>query len=420
MTRSAIVAVWLVGCAAVAGCARGGDQAPPPAGEARVSPAPEAIERGQETRTAPPASARARRSTLALGAAHSCAIDGTGAVRCWGSNRFGQLGIAGEPTGPGARVVSPMRVKGAGEMVSLAAGAFHTCGVRKDGTVACWGHGGHGLLSAEATGGERGDVASPQVVSGLQEVEALAAGDGFTCALSRDRTVACWGRNDHGQLGRGHVGPAEPVGLVPGVTGADAVAAGRHHACALARGEVKCWGMAVDGQLGPVVRAAASPVPVAVEVGGAVQQVGAGGYHTCVIMGDGSARCFGANDSGQLGIGGGGSPDDRRARPASVQAVQAATALALGARFTCVLEANGTVGCAGYNRQGQLGDGTTTLRRVPVRAAGLAEARELMAGASHACAVRADGAIACWGHNREGQVGDGTSENRTEPVPIER
>jgi alpha-tubulin suppressor-like RCC1 family protein len=406
---------WMAGIVGACGCPEEAGEGAGTGDPAPASSREPAAEGAPPTGSRPRAPAPPEHGVLALGAAHTCDAKG-GQVRCRGSNRFGQLGRVDVPHGPGARDPRPGSVEGLEDVVSLAAGAFHTCALRRDGRVACWGHGGHGLTGDGRTGAE--DVRVPVHVEGVRGAVALAAGDGFTCALRDEGGVVCWGRNDMGQLGRGSTGSAEPPGPVAGLEAQDAVVAGRQHACALSQGSVRCWGMAVDGQVGPQAGAAFVTTPKPVDLGGPVQALAAGGYHTCARMRDGGVRCMGANDSGQLGTGGGGRPDDRRPTPAPFLGVEAADALALGSRFSCVLVSGGGASCAGYNGQGQLGDGTTRLRRRAVPVQGLDRPRTLAAGSAHACAILHDGTITCWGANTHGQLGDGTTEGRPLPVTV--
>jgi alpha-tubulin suppressor-like RCC1 family protein len=408
-TRGVFVGCALVWAVGALGCPREQERSD----EEVTAPATPSPPRPAEDQAALPAAHTPSGPRLALGAAHTCVLEPHGAVRCWGANRFGQLGSGDVPAGSGAHRSTPVTVDGLSDAIDVAAGSFHTCAVRRGGDVVCWGHGAYGLGGDGRLGGD--DVPVPRAVEGVGGAVALAAGDGFTCALRASGDVVCWGRNDLGQLGRGAAGEPGGVAEVAGLSDVQAVAAGARHACALTKGAVRCWGMAVDGQIGPGVKAGFTATPVAIALPEPAEALAAGGYHTCVVVA-GRAHCLGANDSGQLGIGAGGRPDDRRARPAPMSGVRGVRAVAAGGRFTCVRHGEGAVACAGYNGSGQLGDGTTSLRRTPVEVVSLGEVRSLEAGAAHVCAVHPGGEVACWGRNAAGQLGDGTTENRPRPV----
>jgi alpha-tubulin suppressor-like RCC1 family protein len=72
----------------------------------------------------------------------------------------------------------------------------------------------------------------------------------------------------------------------------------------------------------------------------------------------------------------------------------------------------------GSNREGQLGDGTTTASARPRRVVGVEDAVDLAAGMSHACVITRGGALRCWGGNRKGQLGDGTRIDRHAPIEV--
>ncbi len=135
---------------------------------------------------------------------HTCALKGDGSVWCWGHNVEGELGVGTTTDSSTPRVVGGL------DMVSLlATGGGHTCAVRIDGTVACWGYNGGGELGAVTTetcmaGAEaRRCSTTPVSTSGIAGVIAIAAGQVHTCVLKSDGVVACWGENIYGQLGDG-------------------------------------------------------------------------------------------------------------------------------------------------------------------------------------------------------------------------
>ncbi|GIV95657.1 MAG: hypothetical protein KatS3mg057_0314 [Herpetosiphonaceae bacterium] len=253
---------------------------------------------------------------------------------------------------------------------------------------------------------------------------ALSAGDAHTCALLADGTARCWGDNWYGQLGDGSTtSSASPVvvgGATP-LTDIVALSAGGAHTCALlADGTARCWGDNWYGQLGDgSTTSSASPVVV----GGAtpltnVLALSAGYAHSCALVADGSARCWGANGAGQLG-------DGTTTSSASPVVVGGATpltnvlALSAGSYHSCALLADGGVRCWGANWSGQLGDGSTTSSPSPVAVGGatpLTDIVALSAGGEYSCALLADGGVRCWGRNDYGQLGDGTTTDSASPV----
>ena len=243
---------------------------------------------------------------------HSCGLRVDNSIDCWGSSSFGQ---ADAPEG---------RFK------ALAAGAHHSCGLRLDGTVDCWG---------------RNDVGQADSPTG--RLTALSAGWGHSCGLRPDGSIDCWGVNWNGRAD-------PPDGQFT------AVAVGDEFSCGLRTdGSVACWGRPHEGQL-PAGRFSAISV---------------GPDHSCGVRVDGTIECWGADWIGRA------APPDGRF-----------SAVAVGRGHSCGVRVDGSIACWGSNGVGQA-------------EAPPGQYRAVAAGERHSCGLRVDGTIVCWGGDSIAQTG---------------
>lgn len=229
---------------------------------------------------------------------------------------------------------------------------------------------------------------------------------GADCAVDTSGCFTC---------GNGTCEPAESFADCPGDCGIVDVAGGADHSCVvLGDGTARCWGANSDDQLGDGSGVeSASPVTVAQMLDGVA--IAAGGAHSCAVRADGGVACWGNNDLGQLGDG----TVMGSAQPVAVAWLSTAVAISAGTTHTCALLADQTVQCWGANSYGQLGDGTSGSNALtPVTVGGLSGVTALSAGARHTCAVAAGELGWCWGYNSSGRLGDGTTNDSAVPVSV--
>lgn len=209
------------------------------------------------------------------------------------------------------------------------------------------------------------------------------------------------------------------------------VSAARDHTCALMPdGKAYCWGSGGDGQLGngvnrstPGIVTADSPTPVAVIGGFKFALVSAGGSsHSCGLTIAGTAYCWGFGDQGQLGNGSKTLPAPSSATPVPVVGGLTFKSISAGGTaaigHTCGITTVGETYCWGAGIWGQLGNGSTDSTATPVLVSGGLTFASISAGVIQTCGVTISGATYCWGYNQFGQLGNGTTTNSPTPVPV--
>ena len=272
--------------------------------------------------------------TLSAGRAHTCAVRENGAIECWGHNDDGE---ADAPSG---------------RFSSVSAGILHTCAVRESGAVDCWGY-----------TGSRTDAPSGRF-------SAVSAGGWHSCGLRESGKVECWGQS----------APSSSDDF-------RAVSAGSYHSCGLREtGAVECWG---------VDRGDDNDNGQANAPSGRFRAVSAGWFHSCGLRETRVVECWGNNEAGQ-------------ADPPSGHF----SAVSAGAYHSCGLRETGAIECWGYNRYGQADPPSGHFSAVS-------------AGAGHSCGLRETSTVECWGWNDDGQADApsgrfrvaGAQADSVEPLP---
>ena len=247
-------------------------------------------------------------ASVDAGQDHTCGVKSNGEVACWGANDEGQT--------------TPRQ----GPFLAVSAGSAHTCGVKADGSVECWGSNSHGQASPP-----EGTFAS------------VSAGRLLTCGVQTDSSVICWGG--------GLFSPPEGSFLSMSAGG------GRHICGIRTNGFIACWGWGSDrGQTTPPE--------------GPFSSVSSGSWHTCGIRTDGSVACWGDIEEPPTG---------------------AFSSVDSYAGHACGVKIDGTVACWSYRGRGQATPPSGYFSSVSV-------------GTDHTCGVLTDGSVTCWGDDRHGQA----------------
>lgn len=332
---------------------------------------------------------------LRAGGRHTCALLANGNVTCWGRNTEGEYGtgdiVADEAPSRSSLVTSASRI---------IVGSRHTCALRDDGSVQCWGNGSRGTLGNATLPSEQ---STPVTVALSRPAVAIGGHFNHACAILDDNSVECWGTNSAGQHGNGTRSIADhPVDVATNVT---AVSAGDDHTCAIAGGQLSCWGANTGGALG-LGNYLGTDTPKPVTLANPVE-IAAGIDFTCAIVAGGQLYCWGANWTGQLGLVG---TDKLTPTPSPITST--GTGIASGQLHSCVRD-GAQVKCFGFNDNGQLGNGSVMgTTSTPA----LANVTSVDTGHSSSCAISSTNGLYCWGWNRDGEIGDGTTTRRTSPT----
>lgn len=349
-------------------------------------------------------------ASVSSGRTHTCAIKQDGSLWCWGNNDSGQLGLGYIDT---LKVTTPQRVGTASWRTVEANSAGTTCAIRSDRTLWCWGRNDAGSAGISPAGGQTGD---PTQIDPGTKWNVVSLANDVGCAIRQDGTLWCWGQNNNGATGIENGGaPVVPPTKVGTDTDWFAVASNSTATCGLrGAGTLWCWGSNADGMVG-VPGAPSGTTAVNVQPAVADWTSVSTMYDTlCATRANGSAWCWGSGASYEIGDGAGVNRDE----PTRVAGDLSFVDVRGGNAFNCGLTTGGHARCWGYGVDGETGTGGMgVLVGRPAQVGKETNWARVAAGGSTTCATKTNGSLWCWGENRQGSLGDGSAA-AFRPVPV--
>ena len=385
---------------------------------------------------------------LAAGDKHSLYAREINKAFAWGGNADGQLGLGetGGKTSLPARIHGYQNVGFMTNLINVSACKSHSAAVDGQGVVWTWGkNGAEGQLGNDSAANTNSPVRplSFDASGYLSNAVTVVVGERHTLTLLGDGRISAWGDNKETQLGISsngtyyrfpHIvaGPGSEVAL----TNMISVAAGYKHSLALRRdGSVYSWGKNGNGMLGLGTSGGKSNRPTRVLDSSGTQYlsnivvIAAGKDHSLALDSSGHVWAWGKNGKeGRLG------DDTENNSYLPVQVIETnggvhafgdVVDIAAGESHNLALKSDGTLWAWGKNKEGRLGDNSTTHRKTPVRVHGVDDigflegVTTIAAGKSHSLALGGQCTLYAWGKNKDYQLGDGSGVNRFTPVVVD-
>mmetsp|Transcript_19398 Transcript_19398/g.29046 ORF Transcript_19398/g.29046 Transcript_19398/m.29046 type:complete len:503 (-) Transcript_19398:80-1588(-) len=312
---------------------------------------------------------------IAAGDTHSCAIDDKNNLKCWGKHFYGKPDSNGDDSYYHRSSPSLIDLNDSQAYATqIAVGREHSCVIDNSNFIRCWGSNKYGQLGD----GKRNDLSfSPwDTIDGIDAATQISLGRDHSCAIDILNNLKCWGGNFFGQLGDGtrtHRSTPTSISLGDYTTYATRIALGGDHSCAIDNhNNLKCWGNGYYGYYSPSgiyfdYIFTPTTIPLYQNKNENAAQIALGREHSCAITLDSSdTNCWGSNLYGQLGDGG---FSDKINFPKSKIVLGDIslyiTQISLGGEHSCTIDAVNQIRCWGDNAAGQLGDGSYQNKNSP-------------------------------------------------------
>ncbi len=331
-------------------------------------------------------------ATSAAQCSHTCGIKSDRSLWCWGKNSDGQLGL-----GNYIFQQHPVPIAQGRTWQSIAL-ARHTCGILLDGSLWCWGINEHYQLGT----GDKTIRLLPTRISDADTWNTVATNFNYSCGVKTDHSLWCWGELFSKTDGRAEIALKSPQKLADGEW--KTLSAGQNHLCGIQqKGSLWCWGINSQGQLGDKTTTTHdTPTIIGDDVW---REISIGFEHTCGIQQNGSLWCWGSNAFGQLGVIG----PSKVTHPLQIAKTQTWTHISAGDSYTCGIQTDGSLWCWGWGLNGELGLGNPSQALTPKKVSSQTPWKKISAGKCHSCGIQTDGTLWCWGSNYYGQIGINTA-----------
>jgi alpha-tubulin suppressor-like RCC1 family protein len=390
-------------------------------------------------------------TSVSLGGSHSAAITSKGRIFTWGNNEFGQLGD-GTSTSKNipTEITSFFNLNITEKISSISIGYSYSSAITSEGRIFTWGVNYSSVLGDGTTTHRYvpTDITNQFSLNTEEVIINVFFGSSHSGAITSQGRVFTWGLNNLGQLGVGesdydsHPNPIEITNQFPLSEGEliTEISLGVDHSSAItSEGRVFTWGYNSYGQLGDGTTTQRN-IPTEITnqfvllTGETVRSIFLGSEHSLAMSSYGRIYVWGRNSSGQLGD---GTTTDRNI-PKEItshfylDAEEVIKSISMGFSYSSGITSDGKIFTWGSNRQGQLGDGTTTERNTPTEITNNFNAvtiiqnffpisetiSDLSLGGNHSSAITSEGRLFTWGDNNNGQLGDGTTEQTSIPKEI--
>ena len=359
---------------------------------------------------------------ITISGSHSCGIRDDGTLWCWGNGSNGRLGL----DDGNQSHTTPQQVGEDDDWVDIAVGGGNTCGIRAEGTLWCWGLGQNGATAnGSATSGP--DVPTEVSVS-MNGWLSVSMGSHHGCGVLQNpvdgRKLFCWGRNNYGQTGHDtSTNQTTPVEVVGDQIWVDVVAFSNTTCGLTVDGEIWCWGDLSYGQSGNEDPPANSSLPTLVATDVSWRQLDVGANHVCAVDDEDDLFCWGRDFTGQIGT---GNPAGAGFAHREVAFVDEVVSVSAGRNYGCLIADDASLWCWGDNLAMQLGLGDPFYRPFPYRVGEAATWAQVSSSSregtfgryTHTCGVQDDSSLWCWGSGNAGKLGVGDTNSRSEPAQV--